>query len=127
MFLGKAALIAFIDVGSFCISCAFLGVCLSFLSLRRQHPQLERPYKLPFGNAIATIASLGSAALILVMVIPNTGATLTFPLEWSILGTVLFLAAIFWLMSRNVRIKISKSQRDLLILDRVRESGQPED
>ena len=127
VFLGKAALIAFIDVGSFCISCAFLGVCLSFLSLRRQHPQLERPYKLPFGNAIATIASLGSAALILVMVIPNTGATLTFPLEWSILGTVLFLAIVFWIMSRNVRTKISKTQRDLLILDRVRESGQPED
>jgi len=126
-FLGKPALIAFIDVGSFCISCAFLGVCLSFLKLRRQHPQLERPYKLPCGSVIATIAALGSAALILVMVIPNTGATLTFPLEWSILGMVLILAVLFWLMSHKVRANISKTQRDLLILDRVGENEQPED
>ena len=76
---------------------------------------------------IATIAALGSAALILVMVIPNTGATLTFPLEWSILGTVLFLAVLFWLISHKVRANISKTQRDLLILDRVEEKVQPED
>ena len=117
VFLGKPALIAFIDVGSFCISCAFFGVCVSFLRLRRLYPDLERPYRLPYGRGIATLAALGSGSLILVMLVPNTGVALTYPLEWSILGTVLVLAVLFWLTSYKVRANISKTQRSLLILD----------
>ncbi len=117
VFLGKPALIAFIDVGSFCISCAFFGVCVSFLRLRRLYPDLERPYRLPYGRGIATLAALGSGSLILVMLVPNTGVALTYPLEWSILGSVLVLAVLFWLTGYKVRANISKTQRSLLILD----------
>jgi amino acid transporter len=43
--LGRGAILAFVDVGSFCIALAFLGVALSLVTLRKRFPDLERPYR----------------------------------------------------------------------------------
>jgi amino acid transporter len=40
--LGRGAILAFVDVGSFCIALAFLGVSLSLIRLRKAFPDLER-------------------------------------------------------------------------------------
>lgn len=119
VFLGKPALVAFINVGSFCICCAFFGVCISFLKLRKLYPDLPRPYKLPGGKIIAMIAAIGSFCLILIMIVPGSGVALAFPLEWSILGIVLTTAVGFWTTSQHIRGSISEEKRRELILDEV--------
>ncbi|MEC9092452.1 MAG: APC family permease, partial [Planctomycetota bacterium] len=70
--LGKGALIAFIDVGSFCIAFAFLGVSLSLLKLRNIAPDMERPYRLPFGKTVAILAAAGSLLILLALLIPGS-------------------------------------------------------
>ena len=59
--LGRGALLAFVNVGSFCISVAFVGVALSLLRLREIAPELERPYRLPAGKLVAGCAAVGVA------------------------------------------------------------------
>ena len=114
--LGKGALLAFVNVGSFCIAIAFLGVSISLLSLRRNEPQMHRPYKLPFGKTIAIIAALGSLFILVAMVVPKSPASLSFPLEWSILLILAISGVICWMFSRRVRNQVSEEERADLIL-----------
>jgi len=67
--LGRGAILAFVDVGSFCIALAFLRVALSLIQLRKKFPHLERPYRMPGGNALAYVAAAGSLFIRCVMLV----------------------------------------------------------
>lgn len=117
-FLGRNALIAFVDVGSFCMVIAFLGVSLSLIKLRRKYPTMYRPYKIA-GGAKVGYASVGVSILImLAMLIPNSPATLVWPIEWLLLGFIAFSGFIFWRSSRKMRKEVDEKERADLILDK---------
>ena len=116
-FLGRGALIAVVHVGSFCIALAFLGVALSLVRLRKDFPELERPYRMPGGNALAWIAAAGSLFILLVMLTPGSPGMLVWPLEWVILGLVSVAGVGFWVAGSRHRGKIDETERAGLILE----------
>ena len=84
-----------VDAGGLGIVVAYSMVAASFLILRKKEPELERPYKVPFGNAVgiaALILSLGLSLLYL----PGSPSALiwqewTIIVGWMALGVVLYL------------------------------------
>ena len=115
--LGRGAIIAFVDVGSFCIAMAFLGVALSLIQLRKKFPDMERPYRMPGGNALAYVATAGSLLILAVMLIPTSPSVLVWPLEWLILGALSVTGIGFWIGARRYRQRISEEDRAKLILE----------
>jgi amino acid transporter len=114
--LGRGALLAFVNVGSFCISVAFVGVALSLLRLRKIAPDLERPYRLPAGKLVAGCAAVGSLLVVLAMVIPASPAVLK-PIEWAILAVLCLCGIVFWITGRGQRDTITEDDRAGLILN----------
>ena len=115
--LGRGAIIAFVDVGSFCIALAFLGVALSLIQLRKKFPEMERPYRMPGGNALAYVAAAGSLFILAVMLIPFSPSMLVWPLEWLILGALSATGMGFWIAARRYRQRVSEEDRAKLILE----------
>ncbi len=115
--LGRGAILAFVDVGSFCIALAFLGVALSLIQLRKKFPDLKRPYRMPGGNALAYVAAAGSLFILCVMLIPGSPSMLVWPLEWLILGTLSATGLGFWFAARRYRQRVSEEDRAKLILE----------
>ena len=115
--LGRGALLAFIDVGSFCITVAFLGVALSLLRLRWTSPDLARPYRLRAGLLVAGLAAAGSLFILLVQVIPQSPARLNWPMDWAILLALCTCGVVFWLVGQRQRSRTDEQQRGRLILD----------
>ena len=116
-FLGRGAMIAFVDVGSLCIAAAFLGVSFSFLKLRKAFPDQPRPYKTPGGVFTGYIAVTGSILILLAITLPGSPAALRWPLEWLILIALSILGIIFWVKSKKTREATAKEERDYLILE----------
>ncbi|MEQ8302241.1 MAG: APC family permease [Cyclobacteriaceae bacterium] len=119
-FLGRGAMIAFVDVGSFCIAAAFLGVSFSFLKLRKKFPDQPRPYKTPGGIAMGYISVVGSTLVLLAITLPGSPAALKWPLEWLILISLSALGIIFWMISKKSRDATTKEDRDYLILEKFK-------
>ena len=97
-FFGRPVLVWLVDAGGLGIVIAYAMVALSFLILRRKEPNLERPYKVPFGNFIGILALILSISLGF-LYMPGSPSALLWPQEWiiiigwSILGVILFLVA----------------------------------
>ncbi len=115
--LGRDALLAFVNVGSFCIAAAFLGVALSVLGLRRVRPDLERPYRIPGGALVPVTAATGSLAMLAAMIVPGSPAALVWPRELALLVGILVLGAAFWIAAARVRRETGEATRAWLILE----------
>lgn len=118
--LGRGAMIAFVDVGSFCIAAAFLGVSFSYLKLKKSYPELHRPYLAPGGKWMGYLSVMGSSLVLLAITVPGSPAALKWPLEWAILIALSLLGGIIWLISKKSRNTTSKEERDYLILERFK-------
>lgn len=95
--LGRQALIWIVDAGGLAIVLAYAFVAASFLRLRSREPNMERPYRTPFGKVVGWLSlllSLGLATLYL----PFSPSGLVWPEEWlivfvwAVLGAVVFFA-----------------------------------
>ncbi|HSH74247.1 MAG TPA: APC family permease [Longimicrobiales bacterium] len=115
--LGRGAILAFVDVGSFCIALAFLGVALSLLRLRRDFPELERPYRMPGGRVLPHVAAAGALFILCVMLFPGSPSMLVWPLEWAILGALVLAGLVFWRAAGAYRGRLTEDERSRLILE----------
>lgn len=95
-FLGRQALIWFVDGGSFGLMIAYFLVCVSFVVLRRREPGMPRPFLLPGGQALGWFGLLASVAMA-ALYMPTMPAALVWPQEWlmvlgwfAILGPALY-------------------------------------
>jgi basic amino acid/polyamine antiporter, APA family len=118
--LGRGAMIAFVDVGSFCIAAAFLGVSFSYLRLRKKFPNQHRPYLAPGGKWAGYISIAGSILILLAITLPASPAALKWPLEWAILLGLSLLGLILWLTSKKTRDTTPEAERDHLILEKYK-------
>jgi len=114
--LGRDALLALVNAGSFCIALAFLGVTLSLRRLRRTHPDMARPYRLAGGPLIPAIAALGALAMLAAMLVPGSPAALSWPGEYLILLVMFGLGGALWLAAGRTRAEVTEQQREYLIL-----------
>ena len=118
--LGRGAMVAFVDVGSFCIAAAFLGVSFSFLKLRKSFPNQNRPYLAPGGKITGYISIIGSIIILLAISLPGSPAALVWPLEWLILIALSALGIVLWIISKKSRQATTKEERDYLILEKFK-------
>jgi len=79
-FLGKGALVWFVDAASFGVVIMYGMVALSFITLRIKQPNLARPYKVPAFGFVAVMSVLVSV-FFLWLYLPMGPAPLL-PVEW---------------------------------------------
>ncbi len=115
--LGRDALLALVNAGSFCIALAFFGVSLSLLRLRRDFPAQPRPFRLKVARLVAGVAALGSLAMLAAMIVPGSPAALSWPREFIVLAVMGGAGGALWFGASVDRNRISERERDALILD----------
>jgi APA family basic amino acid/polyamine antiporter len=99
---GRPALVWLVDAGGFGVVIAYAMVAWSFLVLRRNEPDMERPYRVRHGKLVGIIAlvfSLGICSLYL----PWSPSALVWPAEWAIVIAWCVLGVIFIAISRPDR------------------------
>ena len=80
-FLGRQALIWFVDAGSLGLMVAYILVTASFLVLRYKEPQMPRPYQAPGGKLLGWFGLLASL-MMTSLYLPTMPAALVWPQEW---------------------------------------------
>ena len=115
--LGRDALLALVNAGSFCIALAFLGVSLSLLRLRRDFPLQPRPFRLKAVRVVAGLAALGSFSMLAAMIVPGSPAALSWPREFIVLAVMSGVGGLLWLSASAGRNGISEREREALVLD----------
>ena len=93
---GRTILIWLINSGSFAVTIAFLFVAISFLALRRNEPDMPRPFRVRYPNLVGYGAVVMSLALLSAF-LPWSDSALLWPdewltiLVWTILGGILLV------------------------------------
>ncbi|MEM1137393.1 MAG: APC family permease [Bacteroidota bacterium] len=117
VFTGRQAMTAFVDVGSFCMTIAFLGVSISLIKLRKKFPDMHRPYRLKYGYVIAFCSGFITLSILILMLIPGSPVALIWPMEWLILIFIALSGVVFWHLGKTSRNSIPKEERDKQILE----------
>ena len=116
VFLGRDVLIPLVNVSSFGLVVAFLGVTLSLPALRRRFPALARPYRVPFGTLVSRLATGGAGLTLLAFVVPMSPVAFGWPVEWGLLLFWVLLGGVLWVGSRAYRTSISEQERRTVLL-----------
>ena len=102
-FFGRTILVWLIDAGSFAIIIAYAFVAWAFLQLRKNEPDMVRPFKVKFGKPVGYIALVMSVAIGLVY-LPGSPSALVWPYEWAmVLGWAVLGFVLYWLADRETR------------------------
>ncbi len=96
---GRKMLVWVSDAASFACCIAYCIVALSFLVIRKNEPQLERPYKVKRYKLVGALATVTSGFMVVMYILPGFGATLL-PQEWIIVGGWTVLGIVFALTSK---------------------------
>ncbi|MFT5871291.1 MAG: APA family basic amino acid/polyamine antiporter [Clostridium sp.] len=112
--LGKKALVWFVDASAFGTVVAYLLVSVSFLSLRKKEPDLERPFKVSNGKFVgygAVIISL----IFMSLYLPIGPGSLVWPYEWGIIIIWIVIGVVMALWAKSSFGNISDAEREFLI------------
>ncbi|MEM7475145.1 MAG: APC family permease [Planctomycetota bacterium] len=118
-FLGKAAVLILVNVGSMCITIAFLGVASSLRKIRKDTQVTTFGYQ----HVLPIAAALGSLFILGAMLIPGSPAMLPWPTEWIVLVVVAVIGYILWKTAAPIRDALPDADRSELILDEPSDSG----
>ena len=99
-FFGRSALVWLVDAGGFGIVIAYMLVAVSFVMLRRNEPDMPRPYRAPYGKVVGYAAILLSVGLA-ILYLPGMPSALIWPAEWLIVGLWIGLGTVFWAYARS--------------------------
>lgn len=98
---GRRALVWLVDAGGLGIVVAYATVAASFLALRRNEPDMPRPFRVSHGNLVGWTALILACGIIL-LYMPGSPAALIWPYEWAIAGGWALLGLGFYLWARTV-------------------------
>lgn len=93
--LGRKMLVWLVDAGGFTIVISYFFVALSFLALRRNEPDMPRPYRVRYGKAVGIIATCLTGAMAM-LYMPGAPSALVWPYEWVIVLGWFVLGAFFY-------------------------------
>lgn len=99
-FFGRRMMVWLTDAGGFGVVVAYLLVSLSFLILRKNEPDMDRPYKVRGGSFVGVVAVALAIAMAVLYVIPVFGTNLV-PQEWVIVGIWVVLGVIFGIYAKT--------------------------
>jgi amino acid transporter len=99
-FFGRQVLVWLVDAGGLAAVLAYLLVSVSFLRLRRTHPDLARPYRVPAAGLMGP-AALVATVFFVMLYLPGSPSALLWPQEWVIILAWFALGAAFGLGRRE--------------------------
>ena len=107
-FFGRQVLVWLVDAGGLATVLGYLFVTVSFLKLRKSHPELERPYRVPAAKLVGTLALLATVFFIY-LYLPGSPSALIWPQEWLIVLIWALLGVTFFFIARG---RVSEMGRD---------------
>ena len=99
-FFGRPALVWVVNAGGLGIVIAYVMVTWSFLILRKREPDLERPYKVPYGEFVGILALVLSIGMTL-LYLPGSPAALMWPQEWGIIIVWIILGGFLYRIAQR--------------------------
>ena len=99
-FFGRVMLLWIVDAANFACCLAYCIVALSFLVIRKKHPDVERPFQVRAHRFVGIMASLMSGAMAAMYMIPGTSCSLIWQ-EWVIVGGWTMFGCLFLAVSRR--------------------------
>ena len=110
---GRAALVWFVDAAAFGTVVAYFMVSFSFLALRKNEPNIERPYRAPGGYIMGVLAVLVSG-FFLYLYLPIGPGALSKE-EWTLVAIWLVLGVIFYIIAKLRYGKLPVEEMDFLM------------
>jgi amino acid transporter len=121
--LGRSALVWFVDAGAFAAVLGYILVTVSFLQIRKKHPELTRPYRVPAPHIIGPLAVLATV-LFIILYLPGSPSALAWPYEWAVVIGWTALGLPFLLAGRKRISEMGhKEQARLILGDYVQSLG----
>lgn len=99
-FAGRKMMVWICDAGNFGCCLAYCMVSISFLILRKKEQDMARPYKVPAGKFVGTMAVLMSGFMVAIYCIPGSGGSLILQ-EWLMVGGWALLGVVFYIICRR--------------------------
>ncbi|MDD2484165.1 MAG: APC family permease [Eubacteriales bacterium] len=112
--LGKNALVWFVNASAFGSVISYLMVAISFLLLRKQEPDLNRPFRIKYGNFVGILV-VGISILFLFLYTPMGPGALKWPEEWLLVLGWALIGVILALWTRAAYGKVTAKDRELLV------------
>ena len=101
---GRSLLVWIVNSGSFAVVLAYMLVAVSFLQLRRNEPDMPRPFRLRYGLLTGWLALLGSIGL-LFLYLPGSPSALAWPIEWGIVIAWFVLGLVIYWFQQARRVE----------------------
>lgn len=98
--LGKGAMLWFLDMGGLMIAVAWVLTVLSLLKIRKKYPRLPKAFQVP-SLALPAIGGFMAIFVALATLIPGTSLSLVWPYEYIILLVWIALGLVLYLISRS--------------------------
>ncbi|OOB79533.1 MAG: alcohol dehydrogenase [Epulopiscium sp. Nuni2H_MBin001] len=99
-FFGRTMLVWLVNAGNFGCCVSYCMVAISFIILRKKNPQMARPYKVKNYIFVGSVAILMSAFMVVMYMIPGSGATLVCQ-EWIMVGGWCFMGVAFYVFCKS--------------------------
>ncbi len=116
-FLGRTALVWFVDAGAFGTVVAYLMVAASFVALRKKEPQLDRPYTVSGGLVVGILAVL-AALFFVTLYLPTGAGALVWPQEWALVFLWVVIGAVLYVWARGSYGQVTDQEREHLVFGR---------
>jgi amino acid transporter len=114
-FLGRRALVWFVNSGGLATVLAYFFVTISFIRLRKRYPDLTRPYRVPAPRLMG-MAALLATVFFAVLYMPGSPSGLVWPQEWLILVFWAVLGIVFFFVARGRLIAMGRKAQGEAIL-----------
>jgi amino acid transporter len=113
--LGRQALVWFVDAGGFAAVLGYILVTVSFLRIRKNHPDLPRPYRVPAPRIIGPLA-FAATVLFICLYLPGSPSSLSWPYEWAVVIGWTVLGGLFYIACRRRVSEMGHDEQARLIL-----------
>jgi amino acid transporter len=99
-FFGRPALVWLVNAGGLGVVVAYIFVTWSFLALRKNEPDLPRPYTVPWGRTVGRAALLLAIGMVF-LYLPGSPSALIWPQEWGIILCWVVLGCLLFTLARR--------------------------
>jgi amino acid transporter len=114
-FFGRRVLVWLVDAGGLAAVLAYLFVTISFLTIRRKFPKLNRPYRVPAARLVGGLA-VASTVFFVLLYLPGSPSALVWPAEWIIVLAWAGLGLLFFTGVRKRTAEMGEKEQRKAIL-----------
>lgn len=113
-FLGRNALVWFVNASAFGTVVAYFMVSISFMMIRKKEPNLERPFNVKKGKLMGILAVITSG-LFITLYLPIGPGSLAWPHEWMMIFGWALIGFVLALWAQKSYPEVSDHDREYLI------------